>query len=188
MASKHYTVIDKGMKRIKNDLRLLNGSYTKVGFPENAKPGGATKIVKGKKIKTSMSEIALIAAYNNWGTMIRVTKKMAGWFAWKGFHVKVGTVIKVPQREFMASSFDESLARLIQNRNKLYGMVIDNTLSVHKSLAILGEFMVASTKKKIRALRTPPNHPITVAMKGSDNPLINSGQMINSVTHIEVIR
>mgnify|MGYP000737125208 CR=1 FL=1 len=48
--------------------------------------------------------------------------------------------------------------------------------------------MEKATRKKVIDIKQPPNHPVTIARKKSDNPLINTGQMVNSLTHVEVIK
>jgi len=63
----------------------------------------------------------------------------------------------VPKRPFMAISF-------VKFANKL---------------GILGQGHV---QKEITALRSPANNPVTISAKGSSNPLINTGHMLQSVT------
>jgi len=46
-------------------------------------------------------------------------------------------------------------------------------------LGILGQGHV---QKEIIALRSPANNPATISAKGSSNPLINTGHMLQSVT------
>ena len=47
--------------------------------------------------------------------------------------------------------------------------------------------MKREIQQSIRQLRTPPNSPLTIAMKGSSNPLINTGKLRNSVD-FEIIK
>lgn len=46
----------------------------------------------------------------------------------------------------------------------------------------IGIYMVSSTQEKIMHA-TPPNSPLTVLNKGGDNPLRDTGQLFNSITH-----
>ncbi len=46
----------------------------------------------------------------------------------------------------------------------------------------LGLTVKAKIQNSIRELKTPPNASATVARKGSSNPLIDTGTLINSVT------
>lgn len=156
-------VNDKGWNRIKRDIRRLDEAHTKVGFVENAavKPG---KKGSGEKQLTSMNEVAEIAVINNYGTR------------------------NIPQREFMGSSFDEKKPELLQIQSKAYNSVIDGKISVKKGLKILGVWGSRTIKKKITALKSPPNAPYTIKRKGSSNPLIDTGQMRASVTSKEFVK
>jgi len=55
------------------------------------------------------------------------------------------------------------------------------------ALSEVGEWMTAKTKAKIRGLKSPPNAASTIKRKKSSNPLIDTGQMINSIQHVEHI-
>lgn len=51
------------------------------------------------------------------------------------------------------------------------------------ALNYLGNVIKGDIQKSITDLRTPPNAPLTIAMKGSSNPLIDTGFMRASVTY-----
>ena len=167
---------DFGWNRIQKELRLIDNSYTKIGFPENANVKPPIKKVKGQKISTSMSEIAQIAAFNEWGTEAGRSKRSGG------------SILNIPPRPFMSTSFDENLKGINSLRNKLWDQIILGQISTRKALKILGEYMTDKTKRKIKTLREPPNALSTIKKKKSSNPLIDKGQMINSVTHTETVR
>ena len=55
------------------------------------------------------------------------------------------------------------------------------------SLEGIGAFLVGAIQKFVRGnyyKNTVPNAPMTIRIKGSDTPLIDTGQMINSTTYI----
>lgn len=167
---------DLGWGRIVFDLNKIDNSYTKIGFPENAKPGNVTQRVKGIEISTSLTEIAIIAAFNEYGTA-RATSSRSG-----------GQLLDIPARPFMSTSFDENVNELQNIKSELLGQIIDGKLSVERALALVGEYMTSKTKKKILDIRFPANAPETIRKKKSDNPLIATSQMINTVTHTEIIK
>lgn len=167
---------DLGWKSIVTELKLIDNSFTKVGFPENAAPGQPNRKVKGKQISSNMSEIATIAAFNEFGTTGGMSTRSGG------------IVLNIPPRPFMSTSFDENVEDLNQIKGVFLGYVIDGTLSVRRALALIGEWMMTKTKKKILDIRFPANAPETIRRKKSDNPLIDTGQMINTVNHVEVIQ
>lgn len=186
---KHVQIIDLGWNRIIEELRKADNSFTKVGFPEGKPVGSA---IKKKKTKlegyANMSEVATVGVFNEFGTEQKVTKKQSGFLHHIGLHKQPGDTIKVKPRPFMSTSFDENLQGLDNLKNKLYDKIIKGQSTTHRALKVIGEWMTTKIKKKIRDLKDPPNTPFTIANKKSSNPLIDTGQMINSVTHTEVIR
>lgn len=167
---KNVRVIDRGWKRIKEELRKADNSFTKVGFPLGAEVGKKRRNPKkkvqfaGKERYRSISQVAEIAAYQEFGTEF------------------------IPARPFMSTSFDESQVELTELKKKLYDKILEGRLTTERALVILGEFMSNKTKRKIKDITSPPNRPSTIKRKGSSNPLIDTAQMINSVTHVEVVK
>ena len=93
----------------------------------------------------------------------------------------------IPARPFMSTSFDENRQRIYNLTQREYGRILDGKTNVAKSLGIIGLFMVGLIQKKIRAIQFPPNSPRTIAIKKSSKPLIDFGQMIQSVREKVVI-
>jgi hypothetical protein len=89
----------------------------------------------------------------------------------------------IPERSFLRSTIDENRVN--------YNVIIDSILervylenrSMREQLGLLGQKVQSDIKRKIVTLRTPPNAPATIAEKGSDNPLIDTGQMLNSISY-----
>ena len=166
---------DHGWNNMKKGWKSLHNSYTKVGFPAESEPGKSNKKVKGNKIATNMSEVATIAAFNEFGTSASKSKRSGG------------SKIHIP-RPFMSTSFIENQTSLNSVQENQYNQVITGKKSVRQGLAFIGEFMVSKIKKKIVDIKTPPNSIATIQKKKSSNPLIDKSQMLNSVTHVEVIK
>lgn len=89
--------------------------------------------------------------------------------------------IGVPQRSFMRSTIDENQANYKALTEKLLSDVLDNQRTAYNAIGTLGEKVRGDISQKIVRLRTPPNSPITIMRKGSSNPLIDSGQMRQSI-------
>lgn len=163
---------DRGWKRIKRNLLLLDGSFTKVGLPQN----GKLKSVSGGQIE-DMSQLVIVGAVHEFGA----TK--AG---------KSRNVV-IPERSFMRSTFDENVEKLKTVKEKLYDKYLRHQISSLDALGLLGEFMTSKIQLKIKDLRTPPNAPSTIKAKTragniGDNPLINFGQLRQSIQHVEVLK
>ena len=92
----------------------------------------------------------------------------------------------IPERPFMRGWFDSHRKQIEKVAEKFYKQVVDEKMTADMALKRLGEWYTGELKKSITNLKTPPNAPVTIRLKGSSNPLIDTGQMRNSVTHKEV--
>ncbi|MDM3358727.1 hypothetical protein [Citrobacter sp. Cb004] len=61
--------------------------------------------------------------------------------------------------------------------------LIENGGDTRDVLSIIGEIIVDDIKGSIRQLDTPPLSPVTIARKGFDKPLIDTSNMLNSVSY-----
>lgn len=179
----HVYYKDLGLQLILKNLKVLDTSYTKVGFPKEALPGRPTKMSDKNPLST-MSEVALVAFWNEYGTET------------------------IPARPFLSLAYYKHLEGLKRVRDQVYQKVISGQMSVEDALGIMGEWFTNRIKRTIDEVVSPPNAPSTIRKKnaalirGTSNkkrqenpligttahPLIDKGQMKNSVTHIEVIK
>ena len=142
------------------ELEKLANSYVLIGFQE----GSVTKSqVKGKRRKDPGKSMPKIAAENEFGTKT------------------------IPARPFMRTSFDENRQVISNAIAGEYDKILEGTSTVKKSLNLIGLLGVDLVQTKIRAIHFPPNSPRTNAIKKSSKPLIDFGQMIQSVRHKVVI-
>lgn len=160
MAKPKIQDIDLGYKAIQKEVSLLAKSYVLVGFQEGSKTKSQTMGARQKEGGLSMPEIA---ASNEFGTRF------------------------IPARPFMSTSFDENRAQINLAILGEYRKILDGKSTAKKSLGLLGQYMVGLIQKKIRAIVFPPNSPRTIAIKKSSKPLIDFGQMIQSVREKVVI-
>lgn len=87
-----------------------------------------------------------------------------------------------PSRPFMRRSFDENKVkyRTVIARG-LHG-IAGGKQQVQPFLEKLGFLSETDTKKKLRSGPWVPNSPVTIAVKKSSQPLIDTGQLVNSIT------
>jgi len=55
--------------------------------------------------------------------------------------------------------------------------------SPDRSLRRLGSVAVGDVQRTIRDIKQPPNAPSTIRKKGSDNPLIDTGRLRQSIEY-----
>ena len=88
---------------------------------------------------------------------------------------------EIPARPFMRTSFDENMQRINNFILSEYDDVLTGKSNTRRSLNRIGLLGVDLVQVKIRSITNPPNSPKTIALKRSSKPLIDFGQMIQSV-------
>lgn len=134
-------------------------------------------------------EILMIANVNEYGCEIDVTDKMRGYFRGVlGVNLRKDTTkIKIPERSFIRSSYDEN-----KNKFRTYddylNAVLDMKISVQDFYQIVGNACVNTIKEYIRRGDFEPDSSLTLERKKpKTKPLIDTGQLINAIDY-EVIR
>ena len=152
-------VVDKdmGFKKIQQDLKKLSKSEILVGVQSGSKTEAV--VVRGRMQKAGIN-IASYASENEFGTD------------------------KIRPRSFLRSFFDEnivSIERVIQSQQ---AKMIDGKLDVGLGLDQIGSYLQDGVKGKIKEIRSPPNSKKTIALKGSDKPLIDFGLLFASIRYV----
>ena len=145
---------------------------------------------KGGERHNKDSDITVlgIATVHEFGVEIKVTDKMRGYLHSIGIHLKSSTrTIKIPERSFIRAGYDEEKENIIKQSEKLLEKVMRLELPVDVFFNTLGEIIVGRIQEYLTDLRTPPLHPVTIARKGSSNPLIDTGRLRDSITY-KVVR
>lgn len=102
------------------------------------------------------------------------------------FYNEFGTK-NIPERPFIGTSTDEDSKNWIKGLNKDSKKTMAGVMSIDDTLTNLGKRMKKSIKTKIKTITTPENAPSTIKKKGFDNPLIDTGLMLDTVDY-EVIK
>ena len=169
MAKSSVIVNDIEFTRINKQLQGLKGSHVKAGFPSEGVVEPSLNPGDDFKTADDISEVASIAAWQEFGT----TKPGNG----------------IPERPFMRTSFQENQRKYARLGKMAWEKVLKGQWSIEKALDILGMEAQADIQEKIVEIRTPANRPSTIAKKkGADNPLIHFGQMLQSVQFTKKIK
>ncbi|SEQ64440.1 hypothetical protein SAMN05216522_10511 [Rosenbergiella nectarea] len=91
--------------------------------------------------------------------------------------------LDIPERPFVREYFDTSVERINQFAKNGMTQVAMGNATFSQFLNSLGLDMVDGLKKSITNGNWAPNDPYTVARKGSNKPLIDTGVMLNSITY-----
>lgn len=163
----------KEWDRIRKEIVLFKNGKTSIGF-----------FTGGNDPSKDLATRAMVQEY---GARIPVTKKMKGFFAYK-FGIQLKTkMIRIPARPFQRRTFDNNQGMIQKMINMFYGKVIDGKLSAKQALSQLGEWYRGLTIVAVRSGGFAPNAPLTIKQKKSSRPLVDSGEMINSLTHRETL-
>ena len=153
-------------------------------FPKMEK---SIEALNGKKVDVGVldgGENAWLAAIHEYGCKIPVTPKMRAYLHRRGLHLKSTTnFITIPERSFLRSGFDEHNKEVLKKVEQTMPDVLIGTMSVEKYCEIIGLLLSNKIKDYARNLKKPPNHPFTVEQKGSSNPLVDTGTMIESISY-----
>ena len=158
-----------GYNQLVANAALLNEMKVKVGFPEGAKVGKASGKGSGHKPYSDLSEVTRIAVWNEFGVPDKVK---GGW--------------KIPPRPFFRNALDKARKPLPDFQDKIIAAVTRGKMTALQALDALGIWMSDRIKRSIRETLEPPNAESTKAAKGSSHPLIDTGQLINSVTFVKM--
>lgn len=90
---------------------------------------------------------------------------------------------RVPERSFIRSTIDSRRNDIANLTTKVLGQIADGKRTAEDAAEIVGQFTTAAIKKTMTDLDSPPNAPSTIAKKGSSNPLLDTLQLRNAVTH-----
>lgn len=157
--------IDMGWAKIREAIKTSHGDhYTKVGFPSEKEPA----TVKDGHSAT-MADMVQIASIHEFGA----------------------PKAHIPERSFVRSTHDNKITEINEMIDKEEKSIFDGTSTVKKSLARVGEFVASEMKKTIEKRIPPALSPLTIKSKTvngkrGDVPLIDTAQMIQSITHVEV--
>jgi hypothetical protein len=90
----------------------------------------------------------------------------------------------IPERSFIRGWFDERKEENEAALRKIALAVLDGRVaSVSQGLDRFGVLCTGGVQKRIAVGIDPPNAPLTVALKGSSKPLIDTGQLRSSIAH-----
>lgn len=143
------------------------------------------KDLNGKSVIVGCAgENAWLARIHEYGCRIRVTPKMRAYLHHKGLHLKASTTeIVIPERSFLRAGFDKHHIEVLKTAEGVLPDVLLGTMSVDQYAEMVGLILKGKIQDYAVSLKTPKNHPFTIEQKGSSNPLVDTGEMINSISY-----
>jgi len=172
---------DLGLGSIIRELKKLEEKpFVKVGFPAEFKSG------KTQKTFTDINEASGgLAGIGESDSTVQTDPNVTVLDAaiWNEFGTE-----SIPERSFVRSAFDKNRAKYEKQTKKLLIKIYKSEMSVERALDILGLMLETDIKDMIRNGQFEPLSINTVIRKGSDKPLIDTAQMLNSVRFKRIMR
>ena len=146
-------------------MEELNGALVRVGVLEEG-------------------EIKMIATVQEFGISIAVTQKMRNFLASQGLYLKKTTShIKIPERSYIRAGWDENEKEILDKIEQLVKECVSKGISVDAVLDGTGQETQDRIRDYARDLKDPANHPFTKERKGSSNPLVDTGNLIQNIVY-----
>lgn len=152
---------------IEPTVGLINKQQVEQALKDLAKRlEGATRVLVGVPEGAGVYEdgitIATIAAVNNFGSADG----------------------KIPPRPFLAPAIEKGAPQYQRLAEVMIPKVLSGEMAMKTLLEQMGNLAEGHVKQEITDLKTPANAESTIAKKGSDNPLIDSGHLRQSIRYV----
>lgn len=92
---------------------------------------------------------------------------------------------RIPERPFIRGSYQKYIKAWRKLIHEQVDLAYQGKKDLDTILKLVGLKIQADMKRFVVELKSPPNAPVTAERKKSNNPLIHTGQMINSI-HFQI--
>jgi len=134
------------------------------------------------------NKLLMIARVQEYGVKIEVTEKMRNYLHVKGLHLRADTqYINIPERSYVRSTAIDKLKDIQKNSKRYLNQVLTTNMKVETFGKLLGNVLADVMKEQMKELKNPKLHPFTIEQKGDDDPLIDTGELLNAITYKVVI-
>lgn len=91
--------------------------------------------------------------------------------------------VTIPERSFLRTGFDSNVNKIADKIEAQLNDVLDFGINPDVYLDAIGMEFAGLIQKHMKSVKSPPNAPVTVATKGSSNPLQDTGRLIGAIRH-----
>lgn len=157
---------DLGYKHLVAQTRSMDDAVLLVGLPGRGSPKekvqvGQTKSGKAKYAPQGIT-VAELGVIHEFGSKAN----------------------NIPARPFMAQTYQKDGQTALDYMERQARVVMAGKMDARTALNRVGLYYVGRLKNMIRNGSFVENKPATIALKGSSKPLIDTGLMRNSITHV----
>jgi len=91
--------------------------------------------------------------------------------------------VHIPERSFIRTGFDQNVDKISDKIENLIDDVVNFNINPEIFADMIGREFAGMIQRHARTISSPPNGKITSAVKGSNNPLHDTGRMIGAIRH-----
>jgi len=142
---------DRVWKKMERRLKRIQSKSVRVGWWRSYYPDGTS--------------VAQVAAWNEEGHL------NGGMFP--------GTF--TPPRPFIRTGFLPKAKNVLNEYSKLFFLYVDGSVKISDFWGAMSRELEEKMKESILEFKSPGNAEVTISMKGFDDPLINTGNLYDSV-------
>ncbi|MEX2901317.1 hypothetical protein AB3967_08305 [Pseudomonas rhodesiae] len=90
----------------------------------------------------------------------------------------------IPERPFLAPAITKGAPQYQRLAEVMIPKILSGEMTIQTLLEQMGNLAEGHVKQEITDIRTPPNAASTIVAKGSDNPLIDTGALRQSIRYV----
>lgn len=184
--------INRFIDNIKKGVAIEVGAWGDMALIANSHEFGATiKPKHGKYLTIPIHARAKGRRVSDFPNLVRNWKR--GGKPGKLLGVREGDVftpyfvltekVVIPERSFLRSTLDEELNDIADKVGDLTVRCANEGVPLQTLSDAIALELRGKVQNKMRDIRTPANTPLTSKMKGSNNPLIDSGHLLRSIEY-----
>lgn len=91
--------------------------------------------------------------------------------------------INIPARPFLDTGVEKNQRRYANIAKHMVPKILEGEATMDQTLDAIGLAAASDVQEYMVELQDPPNSPVTIAKKGSANPLIDTGHLRQSIRH-----
>lgn len=175
--------VDRGWRAIERELRHLAEIEVVVGI-DGAQDSELVKVATIQEFGSQEWTITSKQAYFMARFLMQIDPEAEPARFWGTFRSLRGRKMKIPERSFIRAAIDEHRDRIQAMLRRTFDVVAIGQAPTDQVAAQFGMAIETLIKDFAVNLKNPPNAPLTRFVKQSDNPLVDTGRMINSIRYI----
>lgn len=144
------------------------------------------KVLDGTKVSVGVlsGEHQWLAAIHEYGCTIKVTPAMRAYLHSIGVHLRKSTTqIVIPERSFLRAGYDQNRDDVLKQAEKVLPDVLIGTMSEDQYFKLVGMTLRDAIKEYAVDLSSPPKKPWPTRDPAKNNPLIETGAMVNGIEY-----